>query len=165
MTDLVLNSVVTLAKNKVEAAEKCWGRNHANVISELINLAELYASLKMLNAAKTTYWRVLDIQYKLFGPLYSENARTLVALAELYEIEGELLVAEQLFEEALCVFDSDNTFINYDCLGTVLLKLHYLYTFTNNELKLKALEGRVCAYLNQKFVSGIRALPSLAQIA
>lgn len=165
MTELVFNSVVTQAKNKVEAAEKCWGKNHSNVICELQNLAELYKNLKMINAASSTYWRILDIQYKLFGPLYSENAGTLVSLAELYELEGEFLVSEQLFEEALCVFDSEKAFVNYDCLGTVLLKLHYLYSFTNNELKLKALEGRVCAYLNQKFVSGIRALPSLAAIA
>lgn len=144
-------TVIDQIQNKVEYMEMCWGKGNSKVIAELSKLAELHVALKKNKEARPLLWRILDMQYKLYGCMYHSNASILLSLGELYEAECEFDLAVQFYEEALAVIDYSVYPSHSDTLGRALLNLYNICEFMKNTDKLRLIEVRLCKYLNEKY--------------
>lgn len=103
--------------------EKILGPNHLALVGVLRNLGNTLVDLNQFNEAETYLKRALQIQQKKFGS--ETGTLTIGALARLNFRKGNLSKAEELYQEALSVYESDGSLKHYDAkhLGSELEKL------------------------------------------
>lgn len=164
MAHSIEDNVIAAAQSKVAKAEMCWGQNHPKLVKELQNLSDLYLVLEKYEEAKPIYWRILDIQYRLYGSTHVNNAETLLSLGELHEAQNCLSIAEQFYVGALWIIDQTGIEPVSDLAGRILLKLYGLYKLSGKNEKIPSLEMRLYTFLKREH-GKIDSVPRLPQAA
>lgn len=142
---------------RIEKTESAWGRTHPKLVKELFSLADLYMVLGDPVNAKPIYWRILDIQQGGKAPINANSVETLLSLAEVYEAEGNLSVAEQLYNAALGHSYIHPVTVAFEL--RVLMKLYGIYSITRNDEKLLDIEKRLFVFL-QKYETQTARTPA-----
>ncbi|MBX9686199.1 MAG: tetratricopeptide repeat protein [Candidatus Obscuribacterales bacterium] len=125
MNTVVVEDLIFSAEQRISQAEIQHGFVHPELLSELQYLARLYFSACEFEKARDALWRILDIQQDQLGTEDKSLAETLYLLAQAYESEQKISLAEQLYLAALSILDKSEDRV-MDLLDRVLIGLSLL---------------------------------------
>lgn len=146
VSDLITENMIASAINKVTTTESCWGKKHPKLLKALQNLSDLYFVLGRYDDAKPIYRRILEMQYKLYGPKHRYVADTLLSLGELHEAKNKIGAAEGFYTAALWILDQNEDHLQSDTEARILLKLYGIYKINNELQGISFVESRLYGY-------------------
>jgi CHAT domain-containing protein/tetratricopeptide (TPR) repeat protein len=97
------SEAIPIAQRLLVIEERALGPKHADVATDLSNLAQLYESQESYAEAEPLYKRSLAIYEKTLGPDHPHVATVLSNLAELYRKNGRYAEAEALLKRSLAI--------------------------------------------------------------
>jgi tetratricopeptide (TPR) repeat protein len=124
----------------------------ANLASDTSKLSRLHSALEIDGKNVNLLWKILEVQFKVYGSWFLGNAPIFLTIGELYEAESELQIAEEVYLEALAIIENKDNERHSALMGRALLNLYSLYEKAGDNEKLAAIEARLSCFWNTRYV-------------
>jgi CHAT domain-containing protein len=144
-----LNEAVPVTQQILTIREKLQGPDHPDVVTTLINLADLYRELGRYADAEPLYKRALAVTEKARGPDHPDVATALNRLGALYQAQGQYARAEPLYKQSLAMREKALPADHLD-VAVSLSNLAELYRHEGRYAEAEPLHKRALAIFEKK---------------